>query len=109
MKALTDTICLWRHSLSLGVIDVINSQVELIIMLINTATILRSPVGQNTQHGQVVRLEEGQDFVIEHIRCGNGRLGRVELAEGHFAAGIDKCLLIKPTNTFQVAYIERAL
>lgn len=37
MEALTDAIGLRRHGLGFGVIDVIDRQVKLVIMLINTS------------------------------------------------------------------------
>lgn len=45
-------------------------------MMIDAATILRSPVDQNAQHGQIVRLEEGQYFIVEHnVKMMQGMMG----------------------------------
>ena len=38
MEALTDTIRLGRHRLGFSVINVIGRQIQLIVMLVNTAT-----------------------------------------------------------------------
>jgi len=67
MKAFTDTVSLWRHGFGLGVINVVDRQVKLVIMMINSATVFRTSVGQYTQHRKLLLPEERQNSVIEYI------------------------------------------
>jgi len=53
--------------------------------------------------------DERQNLVIQHIYGGDWCFCRVELCESYFAAGINDCLLINMSDTFQVAKLERVL
>jgi len=48
MEALTDAVGLWVIGFGLGVLDVVNGQVELIIMGLRLSTILCPSIRQNT-------------------------------------------------------------
>ena len=50
VEALTDAVGLGRLGLGLAVIDVIDGQVELVIMALGTSTVLRAPIGQDSEH-----------------------------------------------------------
>ena len=104
MEALTDTIGLgavgfgpfgrlWAGS---GVIDVLDSQVELIGMVLWPAAVLRSPICQDALQLDTLLIKEGNHAVIEQISC---RLVCVELDISHPAVGVDEGLLIDPTHS----------
>ena len=50
MEAFTNAIGLRRHRFSLRVINIIDRQTQLVIVLIDTPTILCPSVGQDAQH-----------------------------------------------------------
>ena len=43
---------------------------------------------------------DGENLVIEHIRCCDWCFGGIEFGKGYFAVSINKGLLIDTTNTF---------
>ena len=102
VEPLTDAV-------GLGVVNVIVGQEELIVMFVRLAAKLRAPVGQDTQHRQVMLLIERQHSIIEEISSGDRRLGGIELGMGHFAIGVDIGLLVHPTNALDGADIEGVL
>ena len=63
-KRIENAIGLWRHRFCFGVINIINRQIQLITVLINPATILRSTVSQNAQHGEFFLLENGNTLSL---------------------------------------------
>ena len=77
MEELADAIGLWMPRLGLGVLDIDQGEVELKVMGFRFATIFRAPIGQNAQHAHVVFGKKRQDPVIQKIRRGDRRLGRV--------------------------------
>ncbi len=78
-------------------------------MLINTTTVFSASVSQDSQHWQLMILEERQNLVTQHICCRDWCFCRVELCERYFAVGINERLLIDTPNTFKVANIECVL
>ena len=47
--------------------------------------------------------------IIQELCCDKGVLSVVELGKSDFAVGVDKCLLVDPTDALDVAYVERVL
>ena len=70
MKPLANSIGLRAPHLGLGVLDVLDSQVELIFMVRRLAAKLGSPAGQNTQQSDAMVLIERQNPVVEEV-CGS--------------------------------------
>ncbi len=90
-------------------IDVVERQVQLIIVALGIAAILRASIRQNTQNRQLVALIERQYPIIQEVCGRDGRLGGVQLRLGHLAVGVHIGLLINPTNAFERAHVERIL
>ncbi len=90
-------------------IDVVDRQEELEVMLVDPATIFRTPVRQYPQHRRVVFFVERQYPVVEKVSGGDRRLRAVELGVGDLGIGIDIGLLIYATYALQRANIERIL
>ena len=88
VEALDEAVGLRRAHLSAAVLDVIESQVEFIRMSVGT-TELTPIVGQDGLEGQVMRLVEGQDIVVNHQRRRLRLLAGVEVAESIAAEGVD--------------------
>lgn len=58
MKTLADSVCLRGHRFSSGIVDIVYCEAELIIVLIDTATILSASVSEDSEHRQVIVLEK---------------------------------------------------
>jgi len=80
--------------LGLGVIDIVDGQIELVVVMFDFAAILRTTVCKNTQQRKFLIHEEQKNLVIEQVGGCNRRLGRIELSEGNLGIGVDKGLLI---------------
>ncbi|KKF35307.1 hypothetical protein SY86_07540 [Erwinia tracheiphila] len=64
MEALADAVGLWGHRLRFRMGDIVDGQIKLVIMLLHLTTVLRSPVGQSSQHRQPLSLTERQYAII---------------------------------------------
>lgn len=109
MKALTDAVGLWRFGLCLRVVDILNSQVELIFVALPIATVFSASVRQDTQQSDVVLVIPGDDTVIEEVGGHQSVLAVVELNKGHLGIGIYEGLLIDTADTLERAYIISVL
>ncbi len=78
-------------------------------MLFNSTAVFSASVSQDSEHWQLMSLEERKNLAIQDICCGDWCFCRVELSEGDFAVCINERLLIDTSNTFQIANIERVL
>lgn len=105
VEALTDAIGLWGLRLRPGVVDVFNSQIELVLVSLLVAAVFRAPVRQDTQQLDAMFLIPGDDPVIEHIGGHQDILAVIELDEGYLGIGVDEGLLVDSTYTFQRADI----
>jgi hypothetical protein len=54
VESLTDPVRLRMPCLGSGVLDFIDGQVKLVVMLLDLATVLGTPVNQDPQHGQIM-------------------------------------------------------
>ncbi len=79
MEALADTIGLWMAYLRLRMLDVIQSQIELVIMRLRTTAEFRTAVRQDADHPHALFGKERQYPVVQQVRCRDRRLGCVEL------------------------------
>ena len=78
-------------------------------MPLPVATLLRTPIREDPQEGNVVFLEEGEHAVVEEIGRNKGVLSVVELCRDRFGIGVDEGLLVDPADAFQVADVESIL
>lgn len=109
METLTDAITLGRPGFGFGMINVLNGQIELILVMLNRATVFCTTIGQNAQQRHILLLEEGDDPVVEQLGRHQGILPVVQFDKGHFAVGIDTGLLVNPANTLDGAHIVGVL
>lgn len=65
MESLTDTIRLRRLCLGLGVIDIVEGQVELVVVFFSASAVLGSSVSQNAQYRQLMAFEERQYPIVQ--------------------------------------------
>ena len=72
---------------------------QVAVVAVGPAAILGTPIGQDAQQQQAVLFLERQHPVIEQIGRGDGRLGRIQLVEGHLGVGGDEDLLVDPIHT----------
>jgi len=68
VKPLTDAVALWRMGLGLGVVNVLNGQVELILMMLPFAAIFGAAVGKDAEEPDSLLFIPGDHPVIEQIR-----------------------------------------
>lgn len=109
VEPFTDPVRLGRFDLGLGVVDVVDSQEELEIVLVDAPAIFRASVGHDPQHRQVMFLMERQHPIIEQISRRDRRLGGVELGMRDRAIGVHIGLLVDPPDALEGADIERVL
>ncbi len=109
MEALADTVRLWRHRLRFCMVDVIDGQIQLVIMLLYFTAVLRTPVGQYSQHWQPLSLIERQDAIIKQVGSSDRCFTCIQLTVRHFRVRIDERLLIDTADTFQITNVESVL
>ena len=109
METLADSVGLRTLGLGAGVINVLNSEIELVVVMLGIAAVLGAAVRQHPAQRDAMLFEERQHPVVQNLRCGDRRLAVVELGEDHLGVGIDEGLLINAANAFHVADIESVL
>lgn len=67
MKAFTNTICLRVAHFSLGVLDIIDGQIELIIVSFQFSAILGASVGENTDNTHIETCHERQNIIVYKV------------------------------------------
>lgn len=67
MEALADTVCLRVLDLSLGVIDVLDREVQLELVPVEIAALLGAAIDQYSAQGDPVLLEERHNAIVEQI------------------------------------------
>ena len=95
--------------LGLGVIDVLDREVEFVQVAIRHPTELRPAIGENPEHRHARRFEERQRPVVQQVRGRHGGLVLVELGERDLGVGVDERLLVDPAHALQRAHEERVL
>ena len=83
MESFTDAVGLRMISLGLGMVNVLNGQVELVGVVLRLATVLRPSVGQDALQPDALLLKERNYPVVEQVGGGDGRLLGVELGRSH--------------------------
>ena len=78
MEALANAVGLRVFHSGFGMVNIIDSEEQLEVVLVNPATIFRASVSENSQHRQIVLFHERQHLVIEQVSSGDRRLGGVE-------------------------------
>lgn len=109
MEALADAVRLPRHRLRFCMVDIVDGQIQLVIILLHLTTVLRSPVGQYSQHWQSLGLVERQYTIIKQVGGGERRFTRIQLAVCPFRVRIHERLLVDAAHTFQIAHVEGVL
>ena len=79
-----------------GMIDIFHRQVQLLLVRVGTAAVLRASIGQDAAEQDFVRITEGHHLVIEEIGGRQRRLAVVELGKGYLGVGINEGLLVNP-------------
>ena len=109
MEALADAVGLRVAHFGLGVLNVIQRQIQLVVMRFRLATILRASIRQDADHAHALFGKERQHTVIEQISSRNGRLGGVELGLRPLRVSIDEGLLVNPAYALDRADVEGIL
>ena len=109
VEALDDSIRLRVLGLGTGVIHVLNGQVQLVLVMLGVAAILRAAVRQHAGELHLLSVVEGHDAVIQQVGRGERRLTIVELGEGHLRVGVDEGLLVDAPDPLHVADVEGVL
>lgn len=109
VEALTDAIGLRVAHLGLGVFDLVQGQVQLVVMVLRLATVFGAPVSQDSDDAHSVFFHEWKDTVVEQVCSGDRRLGRIELGGSPLGIGVDKGLLVDPANALDRSHIEGVL
>lgn len=109
MEACTNAVTLRRAGFGLGMVDVLDSQIQLVLVMLEGAAIFCPSLGQNRQQGQFLLLEKGEDPVIEPIGGHERVLAVIQFDQGDFAVSINKGLLLDATNALERADIGAVL
>ena len=88
--------------LGLAMLDSLDSQVQFVFVMLRLAFVLCTPISQDPQQRNLVRLKEGQNTIIEHICRRDGMFGLVQLRKGYPAIGVDKGLLVNAANALRL-------
>jgi hypothetical protein len=107
VKALADAVGLWVIGFRLGVLDVVQGQVQLVIMLFWPAAVFRPTISHNADQPNALLFEEWQHTIIEQVGSSDRRFGRVQLDRRPIRVRIDKGLLVNASDAFDSACIFR--
>lgn len=109
MEAFTDAVGLRRAGFGFGMINSFQGQVQLILVMLQRATVFCTTIGEKAQEGDLLLFKPGDNPVIEQISSRQRILAVIEFDEGHFAVGINKGLLIDAANPFERADVVGVL
>lgn len=70
VKTFTDTVCLWTPGLGLRVIDILISQVELILVVFSCTTLFGSSICEHSHQWDPVLVIKSENPIIQNI-CSN--------------------------------------
>src|SRR5690606_38275903 len=105
MEAFTYSVALRAFYFCFGVLNIFDSQVEFIFMILSFSAIFGAAIGKDTQQWNFLFLEEWNDFVVYHICCGDGVLTIIQLGKSNLRIGIDEGLLIDSPYAFDIANV----
>ena len=105
VEAFTDAVCLRALGLDLGMVDVLDGQIQFVFMCFPVSAVFGSPVREHPHQFQVMLLEERNHPVIEHVRRHERVLPVVKFGESDFGIGVDDRLLVNVPHTFDIPYI----
>jgi hypothetical protein len=91
------------------VIDVFHGQIQLVLMALGRATILRASIRQHPVQRNPVRLEERQHPIIQQLGGRDRRHPIIELRKAHLAIRIDEGLLVDAPDALERADVEGVL
>ena len=103
MEAFADAIGLRMAHLRPRVLNVIQSQIKLVIMRLRTTAEFGTAIGQDTDHPHTLFSKEWQYPVVQQVCCRDRRLGCVELGGSPLRTSIDKGLLVNASNALDGA------
>ena len=105
VEAFTDAVCLRALGLDLGMVDVLDGQIQFVFMCFPVSAVFGSPVREHPHQFQVMLLEERNHPVIEHVRRHERVLPVVKFGESDFGIGVDDRLLVNVPLAFDIPYI----
>src|SRR5262245_41924015 len=79
------------------VIDVLNSKIELVLVVVRLAAELSAAVGEHATDGNLVFVEEWHHPIVHQVGGGERGLAIVELGKRYLRIGVDRRLLVDPT------------
>jgi hypothetical protein len=65
------------------VIHVLDREIELVLVALGVAAVLRPPVGQHAGQLHLMSVEEGHDAIVQEVGRREWGLAIVEFGEGH--------------------------
>lgn len=105
VEAFTDAVCLRALGLDLGMVYVLDGQIQFVFMCFPVSAVFGSPVREHPHQFQVMLLEERNHPVIEHVRRHERVLPVVKFGEADFGVGVDDRLLVNVPDAFDIPYI----
>ena len=105
VEAFTDAVCLRALGLDLGMVYVLDGQIQFVFMCFPVSAVFGSPVREHPHQFQVMLLEERNHPVIEHVRRHERVLPVVKFGESDFGIGVDDRLLVNVPHAFDIPYI----
>ncbi|MPN22673.1 hypothetical protein SDC9_170056 [bioreactor metagenome] len=105
VKAFANTIGLRTLSFCFCVVNIFNSQIELIFVMFSCTTVFGSPIGKYSHKRDTVLVVHRDYPVIEHIGSHQSNFSVIKFNGSHLSIGINKCLLINTTHTFDITHI----
>lgn len=88
MKAFTNTICLRTPGFCLGVVNIFNIQVKLVLVMLPGSAVFCGSVSKDSEQVNVLFSIEGQYFIIKHIGCYQGVLAVIYFHKRYAGVGV---------------------
>ena len=82
-------------------IDIFDRQVQFVLLAFGRATIFCAAVGQHPLQRYPVLVEKRDYPIVKQVRRHQWSLAIVQLGEGQFRIGIERCLLIYATHALK--------
>ncbi len=109
VKSLANSVGLRASGFGLAVINVLQGLIKLVFMVLPSAAVFRSSVGQNSQQLNTIFFVEGYYTVIKHIGCYKSIFAVIQLGESNLGISVYKSLLVDPADSFDGTYVVGVL